>query len=118
VIFVTHDIGVACEIADEVAVMYAGQILERTDIESLMDAPAHPYTRGLLHSVVTPASIGARLDPIPGVPPNIADLPPGCSFAPRCVFTRGACLSSVPALINAAHGGEVRCIMPEAGGHS
>ena len=83
-IFVTHDVGVACEIADRVAVMYAGRLVETGPIDKVFAAPAHPYTAGLLRSVVHAQSRGIVLEPIPGAPPDLAALPPGCSFAPRC----------------------------------
>ena len=88
-IFVTHDIGVACEVADRVAVMYAGRFVETGPIAEVIARPAHPYTIGLLNSTVHESSRGKLLVPIPGGPPDLADLPAGCSFAPRC-FARGA----------------------------
>ena len=85
VIFVTHDIGVAVEVADRIAVMYGGRIVEMGSCAGVIRAPAHPYTQGLLasragHSVAK----GGRLVAIPGSPPDLANLPPGCAFAPRC----------------------------------
>jgi peptide/nickel transport system ATP-binding protein len=84
VIFVTHDIGVAVEISDRIAVMYAGRIVEDGPLRDIMKNPAHPYTRGLLASTIHGARRGVRLEAIPGSPPRLDRLPPGCPFAPRC----------------------------------
>lgn len=97
IIFVTHDIGVAVEISDRVAVMYAGRIIEEGPIASIIGAPAHPYTQGLLASTVTQSMRGTRLEAIPGAPPDLADLPPGCAFSPRCHRASDTCLASIPA---------------------
>jgi peptide/nickel transport system ATP-binding protein len=91
VIFVTHDIGVAVEISDRIAVMYAGRIVETGTLREVVKSPAHPYTRGLLASTIHGAGRGARLDAIPGAPPGLDRLPPGCSFAPRCSLADAAC---------------------------
>jgi len=95
-IFVTHDLGVACEVADDVAVMYAGRFVEHGPITEVMDRPSHPYTEGLLRSTVHGSTRGKRLDPIPGTPPDLRDLPSGCAFAPRCSYVRESCGTSVP----------------------
>ncbi len=84
VILITHDLGVIAEMADRVAVMYAGRIVEQTDIESLFEKPLHPYTQGLIASIPVLGKIKDRLDVIPGSVPNLIDLPPGCKFASRC----------------------------------
>ncbi|ALM84840.1 ABC transporter ATP-binding protein [Bordetella sp. N] len=112
-IFVTHDLGVACEVADKVAVMYAGRFVETGSIADIMDRPAHPYTQGLLRSTVHGGLRDEDLAPIPGAPPDLAALPPGCCFAPRCGLRQDACDSAVPAL----HGRDglghaARCILP------
>jgi peptide/nickel transport system ATP-binding protein len=91
VIFVTHDIGVAIEISDRIAVMYAGRIVETGTLRDVVKSPAHPYTRGLLASTIHGASRGMRLEAIPGAPPRLDRLPPGCSFAPRCNLAEAAC---------------------------
>lgn len=91
VIFVTHDIGVAVEISDHIAVMYAGRIVETGTLQEVVGAPAHPYTRGLLSSTVIGATRGVRLGTIPGAPPRLDQLPKGCSFAPRCPLAERAC---------------------------
>src|SRR5262249_19324623 len=97
VIFVTHDIGVATEIADRIAVMYAGRIVEQGDSRAVIRSPAHPYTRGLLASRADQAMRrGGRLDAIPGSPPDLTALPPGCAFAPRCAQARPVCNAEQP----------------------
>jgi peptide/nickel transport system ATP-binding protein len=111
VIFVTHDIGVATEIADTLAVMYAGRIVEHGPVRAVLRAPAHPYTRGLLASTLQRGMRGRRLEAIPGMPPSLADLPPGCSFAPRCSLVTPACRERVPPMteIDADH--SARCLL-------
>jgi peptide/nickel transport system ATP-binding protein len=84
VILITHDLGVIAEMADRVAVMYAGQIVEQAPAKTLFAQPKHPYTQGLLASIPVMGSVKERLDAIPGNVPNLVDLPPGCHFAPRC----------------------------------
>src|ERR1700761_7095742 len=86
VIFVTHDIGVAIEICDRVAVMYAGQIVEQGTLRDIVRKPVHPYAQGLLASTIHGASRGQRLQTIPGTPPSLDQAPRACSFAPRCSF--------------------------------
>jgi oligopeptide/dipeptide ABC transporter ATP-binding protein len=84
IILITHDLGVVAEIADRVAVMYAGQIVEQANVSNLFEKPLHPYTQGLIISIPVLGEVKERLDVIDGVVPNLIDLPPGCSFAPRC----------------------------------
>ena len=84
VIFVTHDVGVASEISDAVAVMYGGRYMEHGPAENVLLAPNHPYTHGLMNSTVHGSMRGQRLDTIPGLPPDLANLPKGCPFAARC----------------------------------
>ena len=84
VILITHDLGVVAEMAERVAVMYAGEIVEQTDVNSLFDEPLHPYTQGLIGSIPILGEIKDKLDVIPGSVPNLVNLPPGCRFAPRC----------------------------------
>lgn len=96
-IFVTHDLGVAAEIADSVAVMYAGRVVEYGPVERILAAPLHPYTAGLLASTVHSQSRGHNIDAIPGSPPDMRQLPTGCAFAPRCSRRRDGCRSAVPA---------------------
>jgi peptide/nickel transport system ATP-binding protein len=109
VIFVTHDLGVAAEIADEAAVMYAGRIVEHAPIRELFHRPAHPYTEGLMHATVRRGQKGKALVPIPGAPPNLIALPAGCAFAPRCARVRGDCLTVPPSLHTVASGHVARC---------
>ena len=97
-IIVTHDLGVAAEIADDALVMYAGRIVEQTSIERLFAHPMHPYTKGLMAATVRRGQRGQALLPIPGAPPNLAALPPGCAFAPRCPDVDDVCHSVRPAL--------------------
>ena len=96
VIFVTHDIGAAVEVADRIAVMYAGRMVEDAHVTQLMTAPRHPYSAGLLASTVTSSSRGAPLPTIRGAPPDLSRLPAGCAFAPRCDHAGEACLREAP----------------------
>ena len=97
VIFVTHDIGVAVEVADRIAVMYAGRIVESGPCASVIRNPSHPYTRGLLSSRSESALAGnGRLRAIRGAPPDLAAPPPGCAFGPRCDLFEPACAAAVP----------------------
>ncbi len=95
-IFVTHDIGIACEIADRVAVMYAGRIVEIGPVAQVLSAPLHPYTTGLLSSTIHGQDRDRDIDAIPGSPPDMRQLPPGCSFAPRCARRSSACGTTIP----------------------
>ena len=111
IIFVTHDIGVAVEVADRVAVMYAGRIVETGSVRDIIRSPSHPYTIGLLHSRADGAlQKGARLETIPGSPPDLANLPPGCPFAPRCRFAVDACETVTPEPVAIRDGQIVRCL--------
>jgi len=105
VIFVTHDLGVAAEVADEVAVMYAGRIVEYGPVRAVLQQPAHPYTQGLMNATVHRGMKGKQLVPIPGQPPDLTRLPAGCAFAPRCAFRTERC-GEAPALaaVGEAHG--------------
>ena len=107
-VFVTHDLGVAAEIADEVAVMYAGQVVESGSVGDILRAPLHPYTRALISSSVQGAAAGARLATISGAPPDPARLPPGCAFAPRCVAAVAACAVKAPSE-RGGNGRMIRC---------
>jgi peptide/nickel transport system ATP-binding protein len=109
VIFVTHDMGVAAEIADEAAVMYAGRIVEQAPIRELFHRPAHPYTEGLMQATVRRGQKGRALVPIPGAPPNLIVLPTGCAFAPRCARVRDDCLTVVPSVRPVRPGHVARC---------
>ena len=109
VIFVTHNIGVAVEIADRIAVMYAGHVVETGSVEDVLHRPQHPYTRGLLGARVERIKKGERLSTIPGSPPDLANLTSGCSFAPRCVLANDECRKAAPALSSVGHAHEVAC---------
>jgi peptide/nickel transport system ATP-binding protein len=112
-IFVTHDIGAAVEISDRLAVMYAGRIVEQGRVEHVMARPQHPYTRGLMASTVSAGMRGKPLAAIAGTPPDLAQLPLGCAFAPRCRQASPACLVQVPPL-TAQDTHQVACWHPEA----
>ena len=99
VIFVTHDIGAAIEVADRIAVMYAGRIVEENRVAAIVAAPCHPYSAGLLASTVGAAHRGRVLPTIAGAPPDLSALPPGCAFAPRCGQVAAPCRERQPALI-------------------
>ena len=114
-VFVTHDLGVAAEIADEVAVMYAGQVVESGSVGDILRAPLHPYTRALISSSVQGAAAGARLATISGAPPDPAWLPAGCAFAPRCVAAVAACAKRPPSE-RGGNGRMIRCEQVEAHG--
>jgi peptide/nickel transport system ATP-binding protein len=112
VVFITHDLGVVAQIADEVVVMYLGQVVERNDVDSLFHAPRHPYTEALLESIPRTGRSSSRLATIPGSVPSALRRPPGCPFHPRCRHVMpGLCDSTAPALINLERGQEVRCLL-------
>jgi peptide/nickel transport system ATP-binding protein len=113
VIFVTHDIGVAIEICDRVAVMYAGQIVEQGTLSQIVRSPLHPYARGLLASTVLRARRGQRLETIPGTPPSLDHAPTNCSFAPRCGFAEARCVERIPPNVQIAPDRVARCILAE-----
>jgi peptide/nickel transport system ATP-binding protein len=118
IVMITHDLGVVAEVTDEIAVMYAGRIVEHADKESVFAAPEHPYTWGLLRSIPRLDSPrGQELVPIPGRPPSLIMKPPGCSFHPRCPYVRDAHKRIDPQLAPAASGNgarkhEVACLLP------
>jgi oligopeptide/dipeptide ABC transporter ATP-binding protein len=113
VILITHDLGVVAEMAERVAVMYAGEIVEQTDVNTLFDQPLHPYTQGLIGSIPVLGEIKERLDVIPGSVPNLINLPPGCRFAPRCQarfkYACTICAEVKPELVEVKPGHMVRC---------
>ena len=107
-LLITHDLGVVAEMADRVAVMYAGRIVETAPVADLFAAPQHPYTRGLLASIPDGAA-GTRLRAIPGTVPPLGQLPPGCAFAPRCPDRFDPCDASPPDATVLGANREVRC---------
>ena len=116
-LLITHDLGVVAEVADRAAVMYAGRMVEQGSVSQLFDAPAHPYTAGLLASMALGELLpGSRLPEIAGTVPSLLDMPPGCAFAPRCPQARAACLDAQPALDAVGQGGahRVACFVPLA----
>lgn len=109
-IFVTHDIGVAVEVSDRVAVMYAGQIVETGALRDVIRAPQHPYTRGLLAANLHGAVKGERLSAIPGAPPALNEPPTACPFAPRCPSRLDVCERGLPPVVELGPERYVRCV--------
>jgi oligopeptide/dipeptide ABC transporter ATP-binding protein len=113
IIFITHDLGVVAEMAENVAVMYGGQIVEYTDVGTIFKSPKHPYTVGLLESIPVLGDIRDRLAVIPGTVPTLIDLPPGCRFAGRCAsrieHNLSICTAVDPDLLPVEEGHVVRC---------
>jgi peptide/nickel transport system ATP-binding protein len=111
IVFVTHDVGAAAEISDRIAVMYAGRFVETATAREIMRSPQHPYTRGLLASTVHGGLRGRVLETIPGAPPNLAQLPPGCAFAPRCRQVKDDCTHGEIPVVTSRAGAMVRCVL-------
>jgi oligopeptide/dipeptide ABC transporter ATP-binding protein len=109
-LLITHDLGVVAEMADRVAVMYAGRIVEEAPVGALFDSPKHPYTRGLMASIPGGAP-GARLKAIQGSVPPLGQLPPGCSFAPRCPDRFEPCPKAHPGITDLGSGRTVKCYL-------
>jgi oligopeptide/dipeptide ABC transporter ATP-binding protein len=113
VVLITHDLGVVAEMAERVAVMYAGRIVEQADVKTLFANPEHPYTQGLMGSIPILGKIKERLEVIPGTVPNLVNLPPGCRFAPRCKarieHQLQICTETEPDLIPVSSNHIVRC---------
>jgi oligopeptide transport system ATP-binding protein len=97
-ILITHDLGVVAGVADHIAVMYAGRVVEMSPIRELYARPAHPYTKGLLESIPRRDGKGEQLVSIPGMPPNLQSLPRGCAFSPRCPYVIERCTIEPPPL--------------------
>src|ERR1700684_2973396 len=110
IILITHDAGVVAEACDEVAVMYAGEVLERASVDALFASPQRPYTVGLLGSIPRLDHRTSHLATIEGMVPNMADPPKGCAFAARCPFTEAACLAEPPPFAEVSPGHWSRCI--------
>ena len=102
VILITHDLGVVAGMTDHILVMYAGKVFEQATTEELFERPGNPYTRGLLRSVPDPTDEQGSLYQIPGLPPDLADLPPGCPFAPRCERAEDVCRREFPPYVEVA----------------
>jgi oligopeptide/dipeptide ABC transporter ATP-binding protein len=110
IMIITHDLRVVVNLCDAVAVMYAGKIVEAGEVHTIFRQPSHPYTIGLLNSIPTPGR-KAALTPIPGRPPNLAHLPPGCSFAPRCPQAMEVCRQQEPEARMIGTGHMVKCFL-------
>lgn len=122
-ILITHDLGVIAEMANRVAVMYAGEIVEQSPVDALFDNPLHPYTQGLIGSIPVLGEIKERLEVIPGSVPNLIAPPPGCRFAPRCKarieHNLSICTDNRPNLIDVSENHKVRCwLFEDAEGHT
>ncbi|WP_295526081.1 ABC transporter ATP-binding protein [uncultured Pseudacidovorax sp.] len=116
-IWISHDLSVVAGLADAIAVMYAGRIVEIGAVDDVLDRPQHPYTQGLIGSLPSANRRGARLKQIPGMAPHLARLPAGCAFAPRCPRATAECQAAVPALVAPraeVPGHRARCIHPGA----
>ncbi|MEK3724736.1 ABC transporter ATP-binding protein [Paenibacillus sp. FSL H8-0034] len=111
IIFITHDLGVVAEMADDMAVMYAGQIVESGAADVVFDKPLHPYTLALMGSIPSITEDNERLITIPGTVPSAANFPVGCRFAERCSMARGSCHTSMPELRELSPGHFVRCAL-------
>ncbi|ASS77096.1 peptide ABC transporter ATP-binding protein [Tumebacillus algifaecis] len=109
IMLITHDLGVVAEMCDRVVVMYAGQVVEEADVYTLFDAPAHPYTQGLMRSIPKIDQDQERLDSIPGNVPLPGSVTSGCRFASRCPYVEARCLAEMPPLIKLDHGQQCRC---------
>ncbi len=115
VVFITHDLGVVAQIADDVAVMYLGRVVEKSDVRGVLKTPLHPYTMSLLQSLPGLGHRGQRLPAIRGSVPSLTDIPPGCPFHPRCPHAvRGRCdVGDRPALRTFSNGGQAACVRVE-----
>ncbi|OYU92660.1 MAG: hypothetical protein CFE45_22430 [Burkholderiales bacterium PBB5] len=111
-VWISHDLSVVAGLADQIAVMYAGRIVEHGTVDQVLDNPQHPYTQGLIGSLPSANQRGARLRQIPGMAPSLLALPTGCAFAPRCTRASAAC--QVPPEMREVAGRPVRCVHPGA----
>jgi oligopeptide/dipeptide ABC transporter ATP-binding protein len=111
VLLITHNIGVVAQFCNRVAVMYAGNIVETGPVRAILQAPQHPYTRGLLAALPTEESVRGALTGVPGSVPNLFDPPPGCRFAPRCAHAGERCLRATPRSVTVAPDHEVACVL-------
>jgi oligopeptide/dipeptide ABC transporter ATP-binding protein len=108
-IFVTHDLGIVAKLCDRVAVMYAGRIVESGTVREIFNTPRHPYTIGLLNCLPRPGGGRSALRTIPGQPPDLAQAPPGCRFAPRCALAEDRCSQHTPDLRDVSDGHLAAC---------
>jgi peptide/nickel transport system ATP-binding protein len=108
-LFITHDLGVVAQVADRIAVTYAGRIVEQGPAREVLDRPSHPYTAGLLRA--SPQLVRHKLEPIPGNVPSLTALPSGCAFEPRCALRRAECTVAVPELRDAGPEHRARCVL-------
>ncbi|HQE32944.1 MAG TPA: ABC transporter ATP-binding protein, partial [Propionibacteriaceae bacterium] len=106
-ILITHDLGVVADVADRIAVMYAGRIVEQADVYELYRQPAHPYTKGLLESIPRLDQKGQNLSAIGGLPPNLMRIPAGCPFNPRCRYVQDVCRTGEPPLLREVRPGRL-----------
>jgi peptide/nickel transport system ATP-binding protein len=117
IVIITHDLGVVADLADEVLVMYGGRVVEQAKVRELFYTPQMPYTWGLLASIPSFAQKGARLEPIPGNPPSLINLPTGCVFEPRCTFkdqvANNLCATTRPELLAVSADHTARCHLSE-----
>ncbi|WP_028776297.1 ABC transporter ATP-binding protein [Shimazuella kribbensis] len=111
IMLITHDLGIVAQMCDRVVVMYAGQVVEETDVKSLFKNPKHPYTKGLLASLPQLSGNQNKLKSIPGQVPALDEMPTGCRFAPRCEFRMDECDTSKPNLLNVAENHTCRCYL-------
>ncbi len=111
VVFITHNLGVVAQIADRVAVMYAGEVVETADVHTLFAKPTHPYTVALLRAMPRVDTDTEKLEPIPGSVPAITAMPEGCAFAPRCPLKEARCEAARPKLVNIGDEHHVRCVV-------
>jgi oligopeptide/dipeptide ABC transporter ATP-binding protein len=109
ILLITHNLGIVGDMADRLAVMYAGQIVELSPAKELLRRPLHPYTRALMNAVPKLAGGANRLSAIPGNVPRIGNFPPGCRFAPRCLIAKPECSEKIPGLVEVEAGRWVRC---------
>jgi oligopeptide/dipeptide ABC transporter ATP-binding protein len=112
IVLITHDLAITAQLCDRIVVMYAGQVVESSTTRETFRAPRHPYTRGLLDSMPLLGQRRARLAQVPGQPPDLAALPKGCRFAPRCARAQDRCRAEEPALTTSSDARAVRCFFP------
>jgi oligopeptide transport system ATP-binding protein len=108
-ILITHDLGVVADVADKIAVMYAGRLIEQAPVYELYAKPAHPYTERLLAAIPRVDLKGQELYTIKGIPPNLTDIPVGCAFHPRCPYAQPVCSEQVPPLADVSPGRASAC---------